>query len=161
MQDLFHLLFVLKSMSNRALRKWCWWKLKDAPSLKSRLYVAKPPMFISFLGRWGGIWRAPREYTFVATDNKQTFVELVKKFDNWKYDDYGVEKRMPWISGPKLTTSWNATGDRQWGTLIGEEYAHTKFSYYFYFHPLHPNINRYILHTLLFTFPKVLKRRIC
>ncbi|PFX30175.1 Retinol dehydrogenase 8 [Stylophora pistillata] len=69
-------------------------------------------------GRWGGIWRAPREYTFVATDNKQTFVELVKKFDNWKYDDYGVEKRMPWISGPKLTTSWNATGDRQWGTLI-------------------------------------------
>ena len=32
---------------------------------------------------------------------------------------------MPWISGPKLTTSWNATGDRQWGTLIGEEYAHT------------------------------------
>ena len=35
---------------------------------------------------------------------------------------------MPWISGPKLTTSWNATGDRQWGTLIGEEYAHTKFS---------------------------------
>lgn len=49
---------------------------------------------------------------------------------------------MPWISGPKLTTSWNATGDRQWGTLIGEEYAHTKFSYCFYFHPLHPNINR-------------------
>ena len=118
-------------------------------------------MFISFLGRWGGIWRAPREYTFVATDNKQTFVELVKKFDNWKYDDYGVEKRMPWISGPKLTTSWNATGDRQWGTLIGEEYEHTKFSHCFYFHPLHPNINRYILHTLLFTFPKVLTRRIC
>jgi len=69
-------------------------------------------------GRWGGLWRAPRHYTFVATNNKQTNVDLVKKFDNWKYDDYGIEKRMPWISGAKLTTSWNATGDRQWGTLI-------------------------------------------
>ena len=74
-------------------------------------------------GRWGGLWRAPRHYTFVATNNKQTNVDLVKKFDNWKYDDYGIEKRMPWISGAKLTTSWNATGDRQWGTLIGNYIA--------------------------------------
>ena len=29
------------------------------------------------------------------------------------------------------------------------------------FHPLHPNISMYILHTVLFTFPKVLARRIC
>ncbi|XP_068727258.1 uncharacterized protein [Montipora capricornis] len=70
-------------------------------------------------GRWGGIWRAPRDYTFVALNNKQTNVKLLKRFDNWKYDDYGIEKRMPWISGAKLTTSQNATGDRQWGTLIG------------------------------------------
>lgn len=70
-------------------------------------------------GRWGGIWRAPRDYTFVAVNNKQTNVKLLKRFDNWKYDDYGIEKRMPWISGAKLTTSRNATGDRQWGTLIG------------------------------------------
>ncbi|KAJ7394604.1 metalloendopeptidase [Desmophyllum pertusum] len=27
-------------------------------------------------GRWGGIWRAQRDYTFVATNNKQTNVEL-------------------------------------------------------------------------------------
>ncbi|XP_029206895.2 uncharacterized protein LOC114970596 isoform X2 [Acropora millepora] len=69
-------------------------------------------------GRWGGIWRAPRRYTFVATNNLQTDVQLEKKFDNWVYDDYGIEQRMPWISGAKLTTSRNATGDRQWGTLI-------------------------------------------
>ena len=75
--------------------------------------------FLSSLGRWGGIWRAPRRYTFVATNNLQTDVQLVKKFDNWVYDDYGIEQRMPWISGAKLTTSRNATGDRQWGTLIG------------------------------------------
>ena len=44
----------------------------------------------------------------------------MKAFDKWKYDDYGIEKRMPWISDAKLTTSRNATGDRQWGTLIGK-----------------------------------------
>ena len=71
-------------------------------------------------GRWGGIWRAPRDYSFVATNNKQTNVQLLKAFDKWKYDDYGIEERMPWISGAKLTTSRNATGDRQWGTLIGK-----------------------------------------
>ena len=27
--------------------------------------------------------------------------------------------------------------------------------------PLHPNISMYILHTVLYTFPKVLTRRIC
>lgn len=71
-------------------------------------------------GRWGGIWRAPRDYSFVATNNKQTNVQLMKIFDKWKYDDYGIEERMPWIAGAKLTTSRNATGDRQWGTLIGK-----------------------------------------
>ena len=55
----------------------------------------------------------------MATNNQQISVDLVKKFDNWKYDDYGNEKRIPWISGAKLTTSRNATGDRQWGTLTG------------------------------------------
>ena len=29
------------------------------------------------------------------------------------------------------------------------------------FHPLHPNISMHILHTILFTFPKVLTGRIC
>ena len=57
----------------------------------------------------------------MAVNNKQTNVKLLKRFDNWKYDDYGIEKRMPWISGAKLTTSRNATGDRQWGTLIGDK----------------------------------------
>lgn len=57
----------------------------------------------------------------MSTNNLQTDVQLVKKFDNWVYDDYGIEQRMPWISGAKLTTSRNATGDRQWGTLIGKK----------------------------------------
>ena len=32
---------------------------------------------------------------------------------------------------------------------------------FFYVNPLQPNISAYILHTVLFTFPKVLTRRIC
>ena len=31
---------------------------------------------------------------------------------------------------------------------------------YYTLNPLHPNISMYILHTILFTFPKVLTRRI-
>ena len=32
---------------------------------------------------------------------------------------------------------------------------------YYGLNPLHPNISVHILHTVLFTFPKVLTRRIC
>ena len=34
-------------------------------------------------------------------------------------------------------------------------------NYYYLFNPLHPNISMHILHTVLYTFPKVLTRRIC
>ncbi|XP_032229700.2 uncharacterized protein LOC5505409 [Nematostella vectensis] len=71
-------------------------------------------------GRWGGIWRADRSYTFTATNNAQSNVELVKKFDNWEYSDSGIEKRMPWISGAKLTTSSSATRN-WWGSITGNE----------------------------------------
>ena len=55
----------------------------------------------------------------MATNNKQTDVELVKKFDNWEYSNTGIEKRMPWISGARLTTSENAN-HLWWGTITGE-----------------------------------------
>ena len=35
------------------------------------------------------------------------------------------------------------------------------FIFLFIFNPLHPNISMYILHTVLYTFPKVLTGRIC
>ena len=72
-----------------------------------------------FLGRWGGIWKAPRVFTFTADNNKQTDIELVKKFDNWEYSDYGIEQRMPWISHAKLTTSQDAQR-HWWGTITCE-----------------------------------------
>ena len=39
--------------------------------------------------------------------------------------------------------------------LYSENMQNTTFS------PLHPNISLHILHTVLYTFPKVLTRRIC
>ncbi|XP_027057790.1 uncharacterized protein LOC113684595, partial [Pocillopora damicornis] len=71
-------------------------------------------------GRWGGIWKAPRDYTFTATNNKQTKVELIKKFDNWKYSNGGIEQRMPWISGARLTTSGHAQ-HYWWGSITGDD----------------------------------------
>jgi len=56
-------------------------------------------------GRWGGIWKAPRSYSFVNTDNSQTGVELTKKFDKWEYSWYGLQKTMPWLYGERLTTA--------------------------------------------------------
>ncbi|KAK3698442.1 hypothetical protein QZH41_010011 [Actinostola sp. cb2023] len=73
-------------------------------------------------GRWGGIWEADRSYTFTETSNGQTKVNLVKKFDNWNYANNGIEKRMPWISGAKLTTSGDANSN-WWGTITDGVYT--------------------------------------
>ncbi|KAF0291504.1 hypothetical protein FJT64_001103 [Amphibalanus amphitrite] len=69
---------------------------------------------------WGGVWSAPRHYSFVDVHGLQTDVELVTKFDSWQYQDKGIEERMPWLRGgldTVLTTS-SADGDEWWGTLV-------------------------------------------
>ena len=33
-------------------------------------------------GRWGGIWEAPHEYSFVNQDNSQTQVKQIEVFDD-------------------------------------------------------------------------------
>jgi len=74
-----------------------------------------------FLDRWGGIWEADRSYTFTAKTDVQTNVRLLKKFDYWYYGNSGIDKRMPWISDEKLTTS--SSTNRRWvwlGTITGE-----------------------------------------
>lgn len=45
----------------------------------------------------GGIWKAPKSYSFVARNNLQTDVELLTKFGNWEYGILNLEKRMPWV----------------------------------------------------------------
>ncbi|XP_048582654.1 uncharacterized protein LOC116601185 isoform X2 [Nematostella vectensis] len=67
-------------------------------------------------GRWGGIWSAPRSYTFLATDNSQTAVDLTKKFDDWEYDYWSLEKRMPWLTGARLTTAGDP-GQSNYGSI--------------------------------------------
>ena len=70
-------------------------------------------------GRWGGIWQANKDYSFLATTNQQTNVKLITKFDDWQYSDNGIEQRMPWISGARLTTSKSAVR-HWWGSVTGQ-----------------------------------------
>jgi hypothetical protein len=75
--------------------------------------------------RWGGIWTANGNYSFVNTDNTQTNITLNIKFDDWNYADDGVEERMPWYSAnvsPVITTNVNGFNDGSWwGTLVTTE----------------------------------------
>ena len=74
--------------------------------------------------RWGGVWFAPRHYSFVDETGTQTDVSLVRRFDDWMYKGDGIKKRMPWINTggknpykmhPVLTT---ASRTEWWGTLV-------------------------------------------
>ena len=71
--------------------------------------------------RWGGIWLAPRSYSFIHESPSQTNVQRAAKFDAWDYKDNGIEQRMPWLNlGPGsavLTTSASSTS-HWYGTLV-------------------------------------------
>ncbi|XP_066014989.1 uncharacterized protein [Pocillopora verrucosa] len=98
--------------------------LQYADSIKDNIKVAGSTfeyrLEAQSRGRWGGIWKAPRGFTFTADNNKQTDIELVKKFDNWEYSDNGIEQRMPWISDARLTTSQDAQRN-WWGTITADD----------------------------------------
>ena len=69
--------------------------------------------------RFGGIWSASNEYTFLKTDNTQTKIVLNINFGTWNYNNASIEERMPWRSNSSglLTTSENPGGE-WWGTLV-------------------------------------------
>jgi len=98
--------------------------LKHADSIKDNINVAglkfEYRLEAQSRGRWGGIWEAQRGYTFTPKNNKQTDIELIKKFDNWDYSNSGIEQRMPWISGARLTTSGDAYSN-WWGTITADD----------------------------------------
>lgn len=98
--------------------------LKYADSIKDNINVGGTKfeyrLEAQSRGRWGGIWEAPRGYTFTSRTNKQTNVELIKKFDNWDYSNSGIEQRMPWIADARLTTSGDAYSN-WWGTITGND----------------------------------------
>ena len=68
--------------------------------------------------RWGGIWEAPRDYTFLSTSDKQTKVKIVKKFDSWD-ENSNLGKRMPRLGlSNDLLLSSASTVDYSSGSLV-------------------------------------------
>lgn len=68
--------------------------------------------------RWGGIWEAPRDYTFLSACDKQTEVKLVKKFDSWD-ENSNLEKRMPRLeTSNDVLLSSASTKDDLSGSLV-------------------------------------------
>ncbi|KAL9951073.1 hypothetical protein ACROYT_G043669 [Oculina patagonica] len=68
--------------------------------------------------RWGGIWEAPRNYTFLSTSDKQTEVKMLKKFDSWD-ENSNLAKRMPRLAlSNDLLLSSASTVDDSSGSLV-------------------------------------------
>ncbi|WP_158860405.1 fibrinogen-like YCDxxxxGGGW domain-containing protein [Lunatibacter salilacus] len=72
--------------------------------------------------RWGGIFTANEEYTFVKTNNSQTNITRNIAFDTYPYNlgnSDSVQPRMPWRSthNSAFVTTDNGSGN-WWGTLI-------------------------------------------
>ena len=75
-------------------------------------------------GEYGGIWRAPKSYSFLAQNKNQTDVQLIEKFGNWVYTDRGIEKRMPWISEvvcPKVHLTVAECSIRCFGSIVSSQ----------------------------------------
>jgi hypothetical protein len=72
-------------------------------------------------GRYGGIFNANVNYSFISPLNTNTNVALAKIFGTWTYDDSSIEQRMPYYTsaagGGLITTSSSYSGN-WWGTLI-------------------------------------------
>ena len=81
---------------------------------------------------WGGVWSAPKRYSFTHESDSQTRIWFLTRFIgmdetvSWAYRDRtAIKKRMPWIV-PKvkgraiLTTSTNEASNL-WGTLVSYE----------------------------------------
>ncbi|NHE58608.1 fibrinogen-like YCDxxxxGGGW domain-containing protein [Cyclobacterium plantarum] len=72
--------------------------------------------------RWGGIFTANQEYTFVKTNNSQTDITRNIRFDNYRYslaEHNSLQPRMPWRSthNNAFITTDDGTGN-WWGTLV-------------------------------------------
>jgi len=69
-------------------------------------------------GTWGGIWQAPNSYDLSSTNPGQTNVQLMKKFSDWEYHRNGLGKRLPYVNGPRITTSTNRN---RWGSVTDNQ----------------------------------------
>ena len=76
----------------------------------------------------------------------------IKSFFAFTYRTDEISNRVKsyiWQTAPGISNSHNIIFEKK------------KFDMKASFNPLHPNISMHILHTVLYTFPKVLRRRIC
>lgn len=76
-------------------------------------------------GQYGGIWVAPKSYSFLAKDKSQTNVQLVNKFGDWDYRGNTIEKRMPWIceNCPAILTTAANSPDYFGSIVSGSSYS--------------------------------------
>ena len=76
----------------------------------------------SEFGRWGGIWSAPRHYPMASSYHFLSEVELEQRFDQWSYNDDGLEQRLPYYLGASamLSTSAGRPSSQWWGTLAAK-----------------------------------------
>lgn len=121
-------------------REWGWLfdevksKNSDTVSLNYNYSILEKADFIKTIDNWKfkyridaneiwknwGVWEAPEEYSFISTSRFNTEVNLVEKYWNWKYNTFGIEKRMPYLCNEKyalLTTSVNCNSKWFW-TLV-------------------------------------------
>eukprot|EP00795_Rhopilema_esculentum_P015280 gene15280-6491_t len=78
---------------------------------------------------WGGIWAAPKEYTFVSKSNNQNKVTLLTQFDDLQSS---VKNRMPWLgNGNGLLTTAEYSSSYWWGTIVAsnDEYRPAPWIY--------------------------------
>ncbi|KAF0295229.1 hypothetical protein FJT64_000668 [Amphibalanus amphitrite] len=91
--------------------------------------------------RWGGVWFAPRSYSFVHETSSQTDVSIVRMFNNWAYKNRGIEKRMPWLNTgglqPGVLTTSASPNSNWWGTLVTYETT-TSYQHSPWIHPEAP-----------------------
>jgi hypothetical protein len=101
--------------------------IKDDPSATGTIIEYR--LEAQTVGANGGIWTAPREYSFIdRTGSDRTGVNLTTRFGTWSYNDHGIEQRMPWLacdvtggttSCPKAMLTTNHDAETTWfGSII-------------------------------------------
>ena len=81
----------------------------------------------------------------MATNNRQTQVTLLKKFNAWEFVWYrGMSRRMPWFDKygthhrALLTTTWNPNNGYETGSVIFGNMAHNPAKWMYYGGMLNP-----------------------
>ena len=69
--------------------------------------------------QYGGIWKAPKYYTFMCMNTSQHSTILEKRYGDWQtVEGFSYMNRLPWLgTAPVLLTTYDGSAN-WWGTLI-------------------------------------------